>query len=332
MSSPGATPSFSFDSPGIKPPSNEFDFSTASIETTPDDKKKIDQYLQDGDSAFDSGNYQQAIDLWSRIFLIDVTNEAASERIERAKAKRRESEQKIEAILTAGVQAFERKEAVQARAKFKEVLSIDPGNVTAQDYLQRVDSPAASAPAFAPCGPRRNTYSATLLEDDSEGGYGAPATAHPVRNASVAGGRTPAASPRHPSAKRQQQPDWAVVTVIVAIAVIAGGWFAWTKFMGQPVTKPGASRAAFDRATELSQQGKYDQAMTTLQEIKPGDSQYEKALGMIDEIQRKKAKASANIDGKPAALYYDDNVAAAALRSRRTTTSRRKSRSSRPCG
>jgi tetratricopeptide (TPR) repeat protein len=310
VSSPGATPSFSFDSPGIKPPSNEFDFSTASIETTPDDKKKIDQYLQDGDRAFASGNHQQAIDLWSRIFLIDVTNEAASERIERAKGKRRESEQKIETILTAGVQAFERKEAAQARAKFKEVLSIDPGNVTAQDYLQRVDSPAASAPAFAPSA-QTEKYDSSLLDDDSSagetpgGGYGAPATPPPATRKPAVSKVAPKASA--PSAKR---PTALIAAVVIVLVVIAGGWFAWTKFMGQPVTNPGASRAAFDRATELSQQGKYDQAMTTLQEIKPGDSQYEKALGMIDEIQRKKAKASANIDGKPAGLYYDDNVAA----------------------
>ncbi|MGZ8829563.1 MAG: tetratricopeptide repeat protein [Thermoanaerobaculia bacterium] len=307
VSSPAATPSFSFDSPGTKPPGNEFDFSTASIETTPDDKKKIDQYLQDGDRAFDSGNSQQAIDLWSRIFLIDVTNEAASERIERAKAKRRESEQKIETILTAGVQALERKEAAQARAKFKEVLSIDPGNVTAQDYLQRVDSPAASAPAFAPSAQTEKYDSSLLDEDSSEGGYGAAAPAPPAPAA-----RRPAAgkaAPK-PSAASAKRPTALIAVVVIVLVVIAGGWFAWTKFMRHPATDPGAAHAAFDRATELSQQGKYDQAMTTLQEIKPGDSQYEKALGMIDEIQRKKAKASATIDGKPAGLHYDENVAA----------------------
>src|SRR5205085_2720420 len=91
---------FSFDSASAAPakPAGDFDFSTASIETSADDKKKIDQYVADGDRAFDAGKYQQAIDLWSRIFLIDVTNEQASERIERAKAKRREIEQKVEAV------------------------------------------------------------------------------------------------------------------------------------------------------------------------------------------------------------------------------------------
>jgi tetratricopeptide (TPR) repeat protein len=307
VSSPAATPSLGFDSPGTKPPGNEFDFSTASMETSPDDKKKIEQYLQDGDRAFDSGNAQQAIDLWSRIFLIDVTNEAASERIERAKAKRRESEQKIETILTAGVQSFERKEGAQARAKFKEVLSIDPGNVTAQDYLQRIDSPAASAPTFAPSAQTEKYDSSLLDENSNEGGFGGGATPPPAARKPAAGKPAPKASAAPAEGKR---PTALIAAAVILLVVGAGGWFAWTKFMGQPKADPGAGHAAFDRATELSQQGKYDQAMTALQEIKPGDSQYEKALGMIDEIQRKKAKAAANIDGKPAGLYYDDNVAA----------------------
>src|SRR5205814_5082845 len=66
-------------------------------ETTPDDQKKIQQYVADGDKAFDAGDFHAAIDLWSRIFLIDVTNDLASERIEKAKKKKREAEDRGEA-------------------------------------------------------------------------------------------------------------------------------------------------------------------------------------------------------------------------------------------
>src|SRR5207248_9976667 len=93
-----ASGGFSFDTPQAAkaPAAGQFDFSTAAVETSTDDQKKISQYLTDGDRAFESGDYQNAIDLWSRIFLIDVTNEQASERIERAKGKRRETEQQVE--------------------------------------------------------------------------------------------------------------------------------------------------------------------------------------------------------------------------------------------
>src|SRR5205823_330595 len=104
--------SFSFDtpppspspfSPPVQSGSAEFDFTTASVETSPDDQKKVQEYLSEGDRAFDAGQIQQAIDLWSRIFLIDVTNEQASERIEKAKMRRREIDQKGEALLATGI-------------------------------------------------------------------------------------------------------------------------------------------------------------------------------------------------------------------------------------
>src|SRR5205085_1994803 len=129
--------------PAPAPGAGHFRLYTASNETSADDKKKIDQYLSDGDRAFDSGEYQQAIDLWSRIFLIDVTNEQASERIERAKLKRRDIESKVEGVVAAGVQAYDRNDHETARAKFTEALRIDPANATAHDYMDRLATTVA---------------------------------------------------------------------------------------------------------------------------------------------------------------------------------------------
>jgi hypothetical protein len=71
--------------------SDTFDFSTASVDVSIDDQKKIDGYLEQGDDAYAAEDYQKAIDLWSRIFLIDVTNDQASERIEKREARRSRS-------------------------------------------------------------------------------------------------------------------------------------------------------------------------------------------------------------------------------------------------
>ena len=306
VANPTATPSMSFDTPE-KGPGNEFDFSTASIETSPDDQKKIEQYLTDGDKAFDSGNYQQAIDLWSRIFLIDVTNEAASDRIERAKSRRREGEQRIESILATGVQAFDRKDVATARAKLSEVLQLDPNNVTAQDYMERLDSPGGAAPAFPPSA--EPSYSSTsVLEDDASGdAFAEPAledAAPPPRRAA----KTPASRPG--AASSSKKPMGLIAAVIAAVVVIGGGYFAWSKFMSQPKADPTAARALIDRASQFSAEGKYDQAISTLQDIKPGDPQYDKALVMIADLQQKKARASAVVDGRPAGSYFDENVTA----------------------
>src|SRR5438128_2145786 len=149
--SPAFSGGFSFDAPPpaqpAKSPEGEFDFATASIETSPDDQKKIQQYLADGDRAFDAGDFQGAIDLWSRVFLIDVTNDQASERIERAKKKRREAEQRSENLLASAIQMFDKGDRSGARERFTQVLQLDPTNTTAQDYIERLNQVPAEGGA-----------------------------------------------------------------------------------------------------------------------------------------------------------------------------------------
>ena len=309
----GSSGGFSFDTPAAQPApaaagAHEFDFSTASIETTPDDQKKIAQYLSDGDKAFEAGHYQQAIDLWSRIFLIDVTSEPASERIERAKGKRRETEQKIEGVIAAGVQAFERKDAATARARFEEALALDPGNVTAQDYVERLNQPgSAVAPSYAERTlPSSDT---SVLDEGISGTYEGPA---PIPDApSPSGRKAPSrGTPRTAARPSRSLPVGLIAAVIGVFILIGAAWFGYTKFMAKPKINQAGTSALLDRATQLSSQGKYDMAIATLQEIKPGDPQYDKALNMMDDIQRKKTRAAALVDGRPAQVFYQENVSA----------------------
>ena len=302
------TPSFGFDTPApTATGAAEYDFSTASIETSPDDQKKIEQYLADGDRAFEAGEYQQAIDLWSRIFLIDVTNDPASERIERAKAKRNEIESRAEDALAAGIQAFERKDFAAARARFNEVILADPNNSTANDYLQRINSGAA-APAPAPVIPPSVVPAHTILdEDEPVGSYDSLAPPEPVKPAAK---KAPVKAAPAPVASGKK-PTMLIAAAVAAVVLIAGGWFAWSKFMSEPAADPAATRAIISEATQLGQSGRYDLAISKLQDIKPGDPQYDKALVLIADLQAKKNRASAMVDGRPAAVFYQENLAAA---------------------
>jgi Tfp pilus assembly protein PilF len=299
---PPATPAFSFDSPAPSAAGREFDFSTASIETSPDDQKKIDQYLADGDKEFAAGNYQQAIDLWSRIFLIDVTNDAASERIEKAKGKRREIEQRLDGIIATGVQAFERKDFNTARTQFNEVLAADPGNVTAQDYLARMDQGAP-----APEVEEASTYESVLEDDSVSGTFGE----------SVEPEAAPIPSPttRKPTAKaaaaaRKGAPKTAMIAIAAVVVLAAAGWFGWSKFVSKPAVDPVATQGIIHRAGVLGQEGKFDEAIAMLRDIKPTDTQYDAALSLIADLQQKKARAATMVEGKPATAFYDENLAA----------------------
>lgn len=304
---------FSFDTP---PPaaSNEFDFATASVSTSPDEQKKIEQYLTDGDRAFDAGDYQQAIDLWSRIFLIDVTNDLASDRIERAKGKRREIESKVETLLGSAITAFDRRDHNRARAELTEVLRIDPNNVAALDYMERLNEPAAGVTEdFVP----------PALDDDLAFFDDAPATGEaplmppdPDEIAPAAtttgkkSGTTKAAKAAAPKTAKKL-PMGALAALLAVLVLGGGGWFVWSRFMSKPDADPAATQSIFDRASMLAANGKFDAAIAVLQDIQPDDPQHDKALEMIADLQQKKAKAGETIGGIPPEQFYAQKIEAA---------------------
>jgi len=334
-SAPAAAPSdssfgggFSFDSPATNPaaadqyaPANEFDFATASISTSSDDQTKIRQYLSDGDRAFASGDYQQAIDLWSRIFLIDVTNDDASDRIEKAKAKRRQIDQAIEPLLTSGAAAFESGNTAQARKDLTEVLRLDPQNTTAQGYLDRLGETAVAGGAAA----RSNPYVAPSVLDDENLELGfldepLPAGVEAPLVPPSPGTASSAAPPRKLTGKvskpkvvapPRKLPMATIAAVLGAIVLLGGGWFAWQRFQSKPEVEAGAGQAVIARATTLVGLGKYDQAIALLQDIKPDDPQHDQALVMIADLRKKKSSAAQMVDGIPADQFYQERVDAA---------------------
>jgi len=311
---------FSFDSTPTPPPPGgaEFDFATASVATTDDDQKKIDQYLADGDRAFDAGDYAQSIDLWSRVFLIDVTNDQASDRIERAKKKRREVEQKIETTLASGIEAFDRGDTAKAHADLSEVLRLDPHNTSAQEYLDRLaDTLPGSKPApakpFVPPPPPEEKFGGDLFDDELAIGSGYETPLIPPDPGMVAAAPASAAAAKAkaaPAAGRKL--PLGLIGIVVAVLVLgAGGWYAWSRMSGGEEVQSGEGELIINRATMLAKNGKIDQAMALLGDIKKGDPKYNDALMMIADLQKKKSSSAALIDGMPAAQYYEQRVAAA---------------------
>ena len=309
---------FSFDAaPAPTPPmagsASTFDFATASVPTTDDDQKKIEQYLSDGDRAYGAGDYSQAIDLWSRIFLIDVTNDQASERIERAKMKRRELEQKAESVLASGVEAFERGDTATAHTHLNEVLRLDPRNVQAQEYLDRLGE-TVPATARAPLAPPPEEK-LDLFDDDFSADFDTPAASDTAIPAIPSPAKTTKkAAPAARPATERKLPVKLIAIVLGAVLLLGGGWFVWSRFMGSSDAQQdsGAGSAIIGRASMLANRGEYDKAIALLRDIKPGDPQHDKALVMIADLQQKKSGAAQLIDGVPAAQYYEQRIAAAA--------------------
>jgi tetratricopeptide (TPR) repeat protein len=300
---PSASSGFSFDSPAPSGPA-EYDFSSSSP-ATGSDATKIQQYLSDGDRAEAAGDYQQAIDLWSRIFLIDVTNDEASHRIERAKAKRRETERAVEAITVAGEQAFNAGDFRTARAKFEEALRLDPGNLTSHDFLERMTNAPGAAPA-APFSPPVAPSSSSDIFDDvaMSGSYDSlrPPEAAPAKKVTKAAAA--------PVPARRSGKTGVIITIAAVILLAAGGWFFWSKFIAKPAFDATATQSLFRQADDLAVRGRYDDAIGLLRDVKPADPQHDKALELIADLQHKKAQAAEMVNGRPAAVVYDENIAA----------------------
>jgi tetratricopeptide (TPR) repeat protein len=296
---------FSFDAPPAG--SGGFDFSTAPA-ASGDDQKKVQQYLADGDRAAAAGDYQQAIDLWSRIFLIDVTNDEASQRIESAKSKRRDIENKVDALVSAGEMAYGRDNAT-ARAKFSEALRLDPANVTAHDYLDRMSNAVSEGGAAGFEAPFLPPPSDRSIFDDEialGGSYEVlkPPEAVPAKKAAIKASTKPA------PARRSGSSMGIVATIVGVLIVAAIGWFVWTKYMAKPAYDPSATEATIHQAEALAKRGRFDEAIAKLQDVKPSDPQHDKTLEMIADLQHRKAQAAEMINGRPAALVYDESITA----------------------
>ena len=309
---------FSFDSKPNVPAAAEFDFATASVLANEEDQKKIDQYLADGDRAFEAADYSQAIDLWSRIFLIDVTNDQASDRIERAKMKRRELEGKAETLLASGIEAFERGDTAKAHAELTEVLRLDPRNTSAQEHLDRlgetVEGRAPAKPAnvyVAP--PPDEKYGNDLFDDElSLSAYDTPLVPPDPSTAAATATAAKAKTKAAPASEARKLPLGLIAIVLGVLVLGGGGWFVWSRMSTDEVETAGEGESIMARATMLAKNGRYDQAIALLRDIKPGDPKHNDSLVMIADLQKKKSTSAALIDGIPAAEYYEQRAAAGA--------------------
>ena len=113
---------------------------------------RIAQLLAEGQRAFDAERFQDAIDCWSRIYLIEIDHEEASRRIQLARDLREEQDRQVEETFHHGVAAAESGNRDQAIAAFRRVLELRPNHLAASEHLEQLaasggDRAAAGAAA-----------------------------------------------------------------------------------------------------------------------------------------------------------------------------------------
>lgn len=250
-------------------------------------EREIENLLKQGDDAAKRGDRQQAIEIWSRIFLIDINNFEAVIRIERSRQDMAEGNRKIADCLKTGREAFEAGDLAVARKMFLQVLAVDENEPTAKLYLDRIDEEmAAPAPAKPASGP----------EAAASGAPGEPAAA--AREAAA-----PGRGLRLPFPPRVLAP----VAVFLLLAV-GLSWY----FMHQPRPKSAQptlapTRAKIDDAATLVRNGKIQDAIEVLKGVNPTDPEYARANKILDQLTQQlagtpgAAAAAAPAPGSPAA-------------------------------
>jgi len=292
-------PATDFQAPDAEPEPS-FGDEPADEDVAEEGDDRVRSLLGEGQTAFDQGDYQAAIDSWSRIFLIDIDNEEAASRIERARQLKAEHEREVEEVFHEGVARFDAGDWDAAREAFERVLADQPSYVLAREYLDRIDEraaggdvPGADLPEMAPLP------SADEPADRSSRLGGAPRGEEilvpPDPGAATGETRAPAVGGFAVTARRRAlpEPKFLAIGGGVLLLLAIGGYFLatnWKSFFpnaGESVaTGASASQAVLDRAQKLQKEGKAAQAIAQLKRIPPQDPAYAEAQSLVSQWEK----------------------------------------------
>ncbi len=305
-------PSHSGEAPSAEPEAPAASAPSAPAETQGDDR--IVQLLDEGQRAADEGNLQEAIDAWSRIFLIDVDHEEAARRIEEARRRKAERERRVEEVFHEGLAAAEAGDGTVARERFERVLEMQPSHLAAQSYLDQLESgepvevsPAGRSGSETVALGELSSFDLSDIAGPGEGGGhgeelkeeilvppppGAAAAAGSAEGEAVPAGELPS----YGKARVGREPgrrSFVLVGGLVLVLVLAAAAVLYVKkdslFPNSDVEAPAAEASAageaapgpIERATELHERGQTAMALGLLRRIRPDAPRHEEAQELI---------------------------------------------------
>ena len=256
------------------PPPTPLDLvKAADEEGSPGGEREITALLKQGDEAARKGDREQAIEIWSRVFLIDINNQGAVTRIEKTRQEMADESRLIADCLKKGREAFEAGQLDQARSFFTQVQSIAPDEPTARFYLERIAEGARGA--GAPPVPEAQAK-----------------PAEPVRKEAIASGPSPAPLEGGPAPDLPRRPFLGIpprVLTIVGTFLVLTLIGAYFLFKGprtrtsQPQAAPAGSLA---QARQLISRGKIAEARAELRRVPSGDPDSGEAQRLLGELSR----------------------------------------------
>ncbi|MEO8277369.1 MAG: tetratricopeptide repeat protein [Thermoanaerobaculia bacterium] len=265
---------------------------------------RIEELLKTGQEACDRGEFQAAIDAWSRIFLIDIDHQEAARRIERARQLKAEREREVEEIFHEGVAKFDSGSFDLAETAFKRVLDLSPGYLVAQDYLEKIEERQAGGGAIVPGGLGGIAPGTPRAGDPLAGGIDGGRAAGRGARERTSGEILVPPEPGSDRGRAGERPDFAVairrgkapargflwIGGAVLLLLLAGGWLLLrNRARLFPNSQEPAQAAAptqsdpIARAKALNAEGKTAVAIAQLRRLPPQEPSYAEAQSLISQ-------------------------------------------------
>jgi len=104
-----------------------------------EDEGRIENLLVAGLDRYFAGEFEAAINLWTRVLFLDRTHDRARAYIERARSAQAEQQRISEALVHEGLAAFDKGEVIRARALLSDALNQGASHDVALGVLGRID-------------------------------------------------------------------------------------------------------------------------------------------------------------------------------------------------
>ena len=288
------------EAPAPPPPSMEIPLdSEPAAQLDTESQQRVADLLAEGQEAFDDGEYQGAIDAWSRIFLIDIDHAEANERIEEARRLKAEADRKVEERFHEGLSQLEAGETEAATETFRAVVEMQPSHLAARDYLEKLEAGEVPVPTELPMAAEPE---ADVAESPGPGVDLAEELEEAPKPKPDRG--TKAVGESMVSVKKSpfKSKGFLAIAAIGLIAVLGGAWYLfqnWSSLFPNSAEEAPVAAAPdpVARAKALHDEGKTPIAIAQLRRLPPDNPQYDEAQALIAQWELEQAPADLGPEG-----------------------------------
>ena len=262
-----------------------------SFQPPPTVEEEIAILLKQGDEIRARGDRQQAIEIWSRVFLSDINNEEAASRIEATRQEMAGESDRLASALALGSESYARGDLDAARTQFDSILALDePAPAGPREPVSPFPAMPPVAPAAPPLPP--HDLSAVAPSDDvlaeeldqsgPPGRRSWAAIPRPATTTLAKGAPADTLETKRPAiALGGRLPLYAGALVLL---LAAGAYF----LLRGPAEKAPAAAAesgpSLEHATALFRDGKTEETAAELRRIPPSHADYAKAQKLLASL------------------------------------------------